>query len=102
MVKLMVLYGPPTDPAAFDAHYAETHAALALNIPGLQRFEAASVVGTPDGSAPPYHLVAELYFEDADALQAAMGSEEGQAAAADIPTFATGGATLLVAAVQDN
>ncbi len=96
MVKLVVAYGPPEDPAAFDAHYASTHAPLAEKIPNLRRFEAGKVIGTPDGSAAPYHLIAELSFDDAEALQAALATEEGQATAADVATFASGGATMMI------
>jgi uncharacterized protein (TIGR02118 family) len=99
MVKLVVCYGAPDDPAAFDEHYASTHAPLAQKIPTLRRFEAGKVLGTADGSPAPYYLLAELWFDDADALQAAMGSPEGQAAANDVPTFATGGATMMIAEV---
>ena len=97
MMKLMVAYGTPEDPAAFDAHYAETHAPIASKIPGLRRFEWGKVVGTPDGSPAPYYYLAELCFDDLAALQAGMGSAEGQAAADDVPTFASGGATLFIA-----
>ena len=97
MVKLVVAYGPPDDPAAFDEHYASTHAPLAQKIPGLRRFDAGKVLGTPDGSAAPYYFLAELHFDDTDALQSAMGSPEGQAASADVATFASGGATLMIA-----
>lgn len=99
MVKLIVCYGPPQDVAAFDEHYETTHAPLARAIPGLRRFEAGKVLGTADGGAAPYHLIAELYFDDAEALQNAMASPEGQAAANDVPTFASGGATMMVAQV---
>jgi uncharacterized protein (TIGR02118 family) len=99
MIKLTVLYGTPTDPAAFDTYYHATHLPLAEKIPGLRRTELARVTGTPDGSASPYHLMAELYFDDLAALQAGMGAAEGQAAAGDIPNFATGGATLVVSEV---
>jgi uncharacterized protein (TIGR02118 family) len=97
MVKLVVAYGPPSDPAAFDRHYAETHVPLAQQIPDVQRFEAGRVLGTPDGSAAPYYFIAELWFESAEQLQAALQSPEGQAAAADLGNFATGGATLMIA-----
>ena len=96
MVKLVVAYGPPADTAAFDQHYEETHRPLALAVPGLRNFEAGKVLGTPDGSAPPYHLIAQLTFDDPGALQEAMATPEGQAAAGDIPNFASGGATLMV------
>ncbi len=99
MVKLIVGYGTPEDPAAFDAHYASQHAPLAQKIPNLRRFEAGKVLGTPDGTPAPFYFIAELWFADADELQASMGSPEGQAAADDIPNFASGGATLMIADV---
>jgi uncharacterized protein (TIGR02118 family) len=97
MVKLVVAYGPPEDPAAFDEYYANTHAPLAEKIPNLRRFETGKVLGTPDGSAAPFYFIAELSFDDVDQLQAAMGSSEGQAAGSDVANFATGGATLMIA-----
>ncbi len=97
MVKLVVAYGPPEDPAAFDEHYASTHRPLAEKIPNLRRFEAGKILGTPDGSAAPFYFLAELWFDDLEALQAGMGSPEGEAAGGDVATFATGGATLMIA-----
>ena len=96
MVKLVVAYGQPVEPAAFDEYYASTHALLAQKIPGLRRFEAGKVLGTPDGSPAPFYFIAELSFDNAEELQAGRSSEEGQAAAADVATFATGGATLMI------
>jgi uncharacterized protein (TIGR02118 family) len=93
----VVAYGAPEDPAAFDEHYASTHRPLAEKIPNLRRFEAGKVLGTPDGAPAPYYYIAELWFDDADELQAAMGSAEGQAAGADVATFASGGATMMIA-----
>jgi uncharacterized protein (TIGR02118 family) len=100
MVKAVVLYGPPEDPDAFERYYADTHTALAQKIPGLQRFEAGRGFATPDGSAVPYQRIAELTFEDMDALQAGFGSEDGQAAVNDIPNFATGGVTIFFAEID--
>jgi uncharacterized protein (TIGR02118 family) len=97
MVKLVVAYGQPADPAAFDEHYASTHAPLAESIPGLRRFEAGKVIGTADGSPAPYYFIAELLFDSTEDLQAAMGTPEGQAAGADVANFASGGATLMFA-----
>ncbi len=96
MVKLIVAYGPPEDPADFDRHYSDIHAPLAEKIPGVQRFEWGKVLGTPDGSPAPYHLIAELSFDSQEDLQAAFGSPEGEAASADVATFATGGVTFMI------
>jgi len=101
MAKLVVLYGAPKDAAAFDAHYFEKHVPLAKTIPGLRRYEVNDgPVGTPAGPAP-YHLIATLTFDDAAAIQAAFASSQGQAAAADVATFATGGADILFFETRD-
>ena len=99
MVKLVVMYGQPEDAAAFDAYYAGTHIPLVEKIPNLRRFEAGKVLGTPEGGEPPFYYLAELSFDDAGELQASLGTAEGQAAAADVGTFATGGATVMIAEV---
>jgi uncharacterized protein (TIGR02118 family) len=70
---------------------------LVQKIPNLRRFEAGRVLATPDGSPPPFYYIAELGFDSAEELQAALGSAEGQAAAQDVGTFASGGATLMIA-----
>jgi uncharacterized protein (TIGR02118 family) len=40
--------------------------------------------------------VATLVFDSMAAIQAGLGSPEGQAAAGDVPNFATGGADMLM------
>jgi uncharacterized protein (TIGR02118 family) len=69
-------------------------------IPNLQRYEAARVVATPDGSEPPYYRIFEGYFEDMEQLQSSMATPEGQAATNDIPNFATGGATVFISEID--
>jgi uncharacterized protein (TIGR02118 family) len=41
MYRVTVCYGQPTDPAAFDRHYAEVHAPLVRAVPGLSGFTGA-------------------------------------------------------------
>jgi uncharacterized protein (TIGR02118 family) len=100
MIKLTVLYGPPVDPAAFEDYYANTHLALAAKIPNARRVEASKVVATPADGEAPYHRIAELWFDSADQMQAALGSDEGRAVVEDIGAFATGGATVVVSALD--
>jgi uncharacterized protein (TIGR02118 family) len=97
MVKLVVAYGRPENQDEFDSYYASTHTPLTEKIPGLRRFEAGKVLGTPDGSEAPYYFLAELSFDDMEAFQSALGSPEGQAAAGDVPNFASGGVTMMIA-----
>jgi uncharacterized protein (TIGR02118 family) len=96
MAKLVVMYHAPKDAAAFDKHYAEIHAPLAKKVPGLKKFELSQgPVMTPAGPSD-FHLIVTLEFDDMGALQKGLSSPEGQAAAADVGTFATGGADLLI------
>ena len=103
MMKVTVLYTPPTDPEAFEEHYLATHGPLVLQMPGLVRLETARQVGTPDGSPSPYYRTAELYFDDMDALGKAFGSDPGKAAAKDAADLCqrTGSTpTFLISAVD--
>lgn len=96
MAKLIALYRHPKDPAFFDDYYRSRHVPLARAIPGLRSYEvSAGPVGTPAGPAP-FHLVAELGFDSMADLRAALASPQGQATAADLANFATGGVDLLV------
>ena len=96
MAKLVVMYGMPTDPAAFDSYYQKSHIPLAKKIPGLRAYEISNgPVSTPAGPSK-CHLIATLSFDDLNAIQNAFASAEGQAAAADLKVFATGGAEMLI------
>ncbi|GAB3656126.1 EthD family reductase [Nocardioides korecus] len=97
--QLTVVYGHPTDPAAFDEHYATVHGPLAAKIPGLLSYTSHKADPGPDGSPADHYLVAVLTFADRDAFRAGFGGPEGQAAGADVPNFATGGASMLTGEV---
>lgn len=92
---LIALYNRPEDPAAFDAHYEQTHSKLGLDFPGLLSFHGTHPGPGPDGSAPPYFFVATLEFDDQAALDAALSGPEGAAAVADLANFAGAGVTLV-------
>ena len=77
-----MVYETPTDPAAFDEHYRQVHIPLAKNLPGLRRYTVSRDVAALRGE--PFYLVAELDWDDMDALRAAFASPEGQATARDI------------------
>lgn len=95
MTDFVVLYKTPTDPAAFDKYYAETHIPLAKKIPGLRRYQISrGTVASPAGASG-IHLVATLTFDSLAAVQSALATPEGQAAGADVGNFASGGVEML-------
>ena len=101
MPKLIVVYPVPVDAVTFERRYHTEHVPLVQGkLPGLRKFVAARVLGTPTGAAP-YQRVAELYFDSLDSLQAAMASAEGQAAVAHAIEISTGGAPVVLIAEDD-
>jgi uncharacterized protein (TIGR02118 family) len=91
--RLVVSYGQPSDPAAFDAYYRQTHAPLAQQIPGLVRFTYGHAASMDPAQPAPY-LVAELDFDSEEAMGEGFASPEGQAAGSDVGNFASGGAVM--------
>jgi len=99
-VKLVVLYTQPADSEAFESHYLDVHGPLVEKIPGLVRWESARLVAAADGGEQTYFRVTELYFADQGALDSALGSPEGQAAAGDFQQIAPPGSRLLIGAID--
>lgn len=92
---LYACYHHPEDPAAFDRHYSDTHAALGLALPGLRSFTGTHPGPGADGGPAPYYFIACLTFDDDDALAAALAGPEGQAAIDDLAVFAGAGVDLM-------
>jgi uncharacterized protein (TIGR02118 family) len=93
--QVTVLYNHPEDPAGFDEHYDGVHAPLAATIPGLHRYTVTRPGPGPDGTLPPYYLVAVMEYESETAYGAGMAGPEGRATRADLANFATAGVTVL-------
>lgn len=72
----------------FQRYWRETHGPIAGRIPGLRRYVQCHVVPELYGrQAPAYDGAAELWFDDLDALRAAMQSPEVKAALEDEQHF---------------
>jgi uncharacterized protein (TIGR02118 family) len=99
MVKLVALYKKPADPADFDRQYFEEHMPLAAKMPGLRRCEVSRITGTPMGESE-YYMMAEMYFDDMEALKAAMSSPEGRASAKNLMGFAKDIVSMVFAEVE--
>ena len=96
MADILVLYGEPKDPAAFDAYYADVHTPLARKMPGLKELRVSKGGVTVLGSQRKVYLAARLTFDSMAELQASMASPQGKATADDVANFATGGIEILI------
>ncbi len=101
VAKLIALYKQPAEPQAFDKTYFEQHIPLVKQIPGLQLVEVSKITGAPD-APPQFYLMAELYFDNMDAVKAGLESPEGKAAHEHAISFAGDLVTLLFAEVPEN
>jgi uncharacterized protein (TIGR02118 family) len=97
-VKLIVLYPPPKDPAAFEQRYEKEHLPLgARNLAGATRIVSTRIVGAPAGG-PAFARMSEVHFPSLEALQACASSPGGQKTIANAVEISTGGApTFLIA-----
>jgi uncharacterized protein (TIGR02118 family) len=101
MVRLLVLYGHPTDPVAFDKYYHDRHISIAKQMKGLKKWTVGKVQVRPGEDAPPYYYIADLYMESRDEFERLLATPEGQAAVADVPNYATGGVTFLYTEIEE-
>ena len=99
MVKLVALYRKPTDLELFNKHYHEIHLPLIRKTPGLRKIEITRITGAPIGESK-YHIMAEMYYDSIDAMNAGNASPEGRAAAKDLMSFAADVVTLFFGDVQ--
>jgi uncharacterized protein (TIGR02118 family) len=95
MHRLLTLYPPPSDPDAFRAHFEGKHLPLVEKLPGLRGYSYGFDLAAVDGGESPYFCTFAGDFDDAGALDAALASSAGEAVAADVPNYATGGVVLL-------
>ena len=89
--KIVVLYPPPADLAAFEGAYSEQHLPMAREgLVGATRLVLAKSVGAPDGS-PRFHRIAEVYYDSMEALQQSLGTQSTQEVAKHAVSISNGG-----------
>ncbi len=73
---------------AFHAHWLNVHAPLAMKAPGLLRYIVSTTIpGEVLNYSPAFDGLAEFWYDDMDALEAAEASPEWAATRADSPNF---------------
>lgn len=98
MASMIVLYGPPEDPAAFEDYYANHHLPYAAeNMPNVTGAHNLRVIDTARDEGDEYYRVSMMTFDSLDTLRDAIASKGGRAVLNDLDNFATGSATVLLA-----
>ena len=96
MPRLIVLYQMPEDTDAFDAHYRDVHTPIVSRYPNLRDMRLSKLAGVA-GRESAHYLMAEMVFDTATDLDAALSSETGAASAKDLRNFAGAGVTMFIA-----
>lgn len=78
MYKIVAVWSAPKpeDVESFEEYYADTHVPLAANVPELRRLVLTRTSDGLEGNAPAFYRVAELHFDDRDALERSAHSAE--------------------------
>ena len=71
---------------AFETYQLETHIPLVHELPGLRHY-TVDFFRPGDAEEQPFDGMATVWFDDRTAHDAALGSEAGQRARADLPRF---------------
>jgi uncharacterized protein (TIGR02118 family) len=96
-----VIYKAPTDTAAFEKYYAETHVPLVVASQseiGFTRAELTRFNSNLDGSKPARYRQAELYFPSMDAAKKGIATPAFKKVGDDLGKFASGGLDALIGA----
>ncbi len=99
MVKFMVLFGKPINQAEFEDAYNDFFA-LVERMPNISRRQVIDVLGSPVGETRLFRIL-EVYFEDRDALDAALRSKAGQEAGNELSRFEAGSFEMVFAEVYE-
>ncbi len=89
MIKMVFLVHRRSDldSESFRKYWREIHAQIARKIPGLRKYIQHHALPSPDGSPPAYDGIAEIWWDDQEAMEKAFASPEGQAVFADLENF---------------
>jgi uncharacterized protein (TIGR02118 family) len=104
MAIVTVLYNAPKDTAAFERYYKSTHVPLVVANQkeiGFVRADLTKFTSTPDGKKPAFYRQAELYFNSMDDLKKGIATPGFKKVADDLPKFATGGLTGMIATTSN-
>lgn len=71
----------------FRAHQLDVHVPLAHKLPGLMSYEFFAFEPGADGTDQPFDGMAVLEWKDLESFRAALATEQGAAALADLPLY---------------
>jgi uncharacterized protein (TIGR02118 family) len=99
MVKFMILFAKPQDQTAFEDIY-NNFFALIERMPDITRRQVIDVLGSPIGETRLFRIL-EVYFDDREAMDAALRTKAGQEAGNELRRFEPGSFEMVFAEVYE-
>lgn len=100
-VKLVVIYPPPKDGAAFEKVYQREHVPLAVSkLGGKIKIVGTRILGSPQ-SIPSFYRIAEVHLPFMQALEACAASEGGKEVLAHAVKISSGGPPVFLVAEEE-
>jgi uncharacterized protein (TIGR02118 family) len=89
MLKFVVVIYKKRDMSVedFRRYFRDVHGPMVQRIPGLRKYVQNYLVADPKRKPPGWHGIAELFFEDWEAMETAWSSEPGVLATNDLEAF---------------
>jgi uncharacterized protein (TIGR02118 family) len=103
VIKLVYCFArrPGVSLEEFSRYWHDVHGPIGRRIPGLRRLVQSHPVSDPDAGRPPsFDGMAELWFDDVAALQAARQSPEWRSSSDDEAHFIDASRTALFLTVE--
>ena len=99
MVKFMILFAKPENPTAFEDIYNDFFA-LVERMPNIARRQVIDVLGSPIGETRLFRIL-EVYFDDREAMEAALRSKPGQEAGGELRRLPAGSFEMVFAELYE-
>lgn len=99
MMKLMIVFRHPNEPARFEDSY-NSLLALIERMPNITRRQVNAVIGSPTGPSP-YYRVLEAYFDSQQTMSESLRSPRGQEAGGELAKLPAGTFEVMFAEVYE-
>lgn len=99
MVKFMILFARPENQIEFEDIYNDFFS-LVERMPSIVRRQVIDVLGSPIGETQLFRIL-EVYFEDREAMEAALRSKAGQEAGDELRRLKPGSFEMVFAELYE-
>ena len=100
--KLVIVYPQPLDVSQFEEAYMTDHLPMAQKgLIGATKAVLTKILGSADGTIPPFHRIVEIHFPSLEALHACAMTQGAKDTLAHALSISSGGPPAFLIAEQE-